>query len=441
MFNSLKEKLKNWIKKSTEEVKEEPKKEIVKTKKEKQTKKTKQVKEKKTKPEVKEAKIKEKKKKIEEIKEELTEKPEEAKEEELKKEIEKKKSVVKKELEELKIEEEITESLKEIEPEKKGFFTKFKDKFKKEKQVEEKPEVEELKEEKEPEKKSILSKIISKHKITEEEFKSISEGLEMILLENNVALEVVENITKNLSEKLIGKELKKEELEKEIISQIKNSLNEILIEPKDLIKSIKEKKEDPFVILFFGINGTGKTTTIAKIANLLKKNNLSLVIAAGDTFRAASIEQIQIHADKLSIPLIKHEYGADPASVGFDAIKYAKAHKINVVLIDTAGRMYTKSNLLSEMEKIVRVTKPDLKLFVAESIAGNDAIEQAKSFNENIGIDGSILTKADVDEKGGAMISIGYITKKPIFYLGVGQNYDDIEIFNKEKIIKNLGLG
>ena len=212
----------------------------------------------------------------------------------------------------------------------------------------------------------------------------------------------------------------------------------MLIEPDDFLDAVKLKQ--PFVIVFFGINGTGKTTTIAKIANLLLKNKISCVLAASDTFRAASIEQLQIHADKLKIKLIKHDYGADPAAVAFDAIKHAKAHKIDVVLIDTAGRMHTKENLLSEMEKICRVTKPDLKIFVAESIAGNDAIQQAKNFNETIGIDGAILTKADVDEKGGTAISISYIIKKPIFFLGTGQNYSDLKSFDKTEFIKELGF-
>jgi fused signal recognition particle receptor len=278
------------------------------------------------------------------------------------------------------------------------------------------------------------------YKINEQDFNELFEDLEMLLLENNVALEVVEDIKKSLSIKLIGKEIKKEKLEQEIKKELKNSLYEILIDPDDPIDAVKLKKNEPFVILFFGINGTGKTTSIAKIANLLKKNNYSVVIGAGDTFRAASIEQISEHAKNLDVPLIKQDYGTDPSAVGFDTIKYAKNHKINAVLIDTAGRMHTKTNLLAEMEKIVRVTNPDLKVFVAESIAGNDAIEQAKTFNELIGIDGSILTKADVDEKGGTIISISHVTKKPIFYLGTGQKYEDLKLFNKQDFIKSLGL-
>ncbi|MBT4135411.1 signal recognition particle-docking protein FtsY [archaeon] len=292
------------------------------------------------------------------------------------------------------------------------------------------------------EKKSFLSKFKTSfaYKITEEEFNEIFDDLEMLLLESNVALDVVDDIRKKLSEKLIGKQIKRNNLEAEIQNELKQTLNEILIEPDNPLDAIKLKKEKPFTILFFGINGTGKTTSISKLTHFLKKAGFSVALAAGDTFRAASIEQLTQHANKLDVPIIKHDYNADPSAVGYDAIQYAKKHQIDVVLIDTAGRMHTKQNLLAEMEKIVRVTKPDLKIFVAESIAGNDATEQAKAFHELIEIDGSILTKADIDEKGGTIISVSHTTNKPIFYLGTGQNYEDIELFNKQRFIENLGL-
>ncbi len=296
----------------------------------------------------------------------------------------------------------------------------------------------------EEKKSGFFSKVKSsfKYQISEEGFDEIFDDLEMLLLENNVALEVVDDLKKKLSGKLVGKEIKKEDLEKEIRGELKNSLNEVLIEPDDPLDAVGLKKGSgkPFVILFFGINGTGKTTSIAKMADLLKRKGFSVVLAAGDTFRAASIEQISIHASKLNVPLIKHDYGSDPSAVGFDAIKYAEKHRIDVVLIDTAGRMHTKTNLLSEMEKIVRVSDPDLKIFVAESIAGNDAVEQARAFNEMIEIDGSILSKADIDEKGGTIISVSHATHKPIFYLGVGQEYKDLKLFDKQEFIDSLGL-
>jgi fused signal recognition particle receptor len=176
------------------------------------------------------------------------------------------------------------------------------------------------------------------------------------------------------------------------------------------------------------------------MAQLFKKNNLIPVIAAADTFRAAAIQQIEEHAIKLNVKLIKHDYGSDPAAVAFDAISYAKAKCVDIVMIDTAGRLHSNTNLMQEMSKIVRVAKPDLKLFIGESITGNDCVEQARQFNETIGIDGIILSKADIDDKGGAAISVSYITGKPILYIGTGQNYDDIEEFKPEMVTRSLGL-
>ncbi|MCK4553296.1 signal recognition particle-docking protein FtsY [Candidatus Pacearchaeota archaeon] len=307
------------------------------------------------------------------------------------------------------------------------------------------PDLEKIKET--AEEKSFLKKItskITKVKISEKEFEIYSEELEMLLLENNVALEVAEKIIKLLKEKIVGKELLKKEIESEIKDSFKEIIEEILIEPFDLFEKIKEKTSDqskePYVVLFCGINGTGKTTTIAKIADSLKRQGVSCVLAAADTFRAASIEQLKKHGDKIGVKVIAQEYGSDPAAVGFDTIKYAKKNLINCVLIDTAGRMHTAKNLLKEIEKISRVCKPDTKIFVGESITGNDAIEQVKSFDWAIGIDGIILTKADIDEKGGTALSVGYVTKKPILYLGTGQEYDKIEVFDKQKFIKMLGL-
>ncbi len=194
------------------------------------------------------------------------------------------------------------------------------------------------------------------------------------------------------------------------------------------------------MICFVGINGSGKTTTIAKVAKFLKEHKLNVVIAAADTFRAASIEQIELHGERLGVKVIKHNYGADPAAVAFDAIKHAKAKNVDVVLIDTAGRMHSNTNLVNEMKKIMKVAQPDLKIFIGESITGNDCIEQARIFDEAVDIDGIILTKADVDEKGGTAISIGYVTKKPILFFGVGQEYSDLKVFDKRVVLEGLEI-
>ncbi|MBU0957868.1 MAG: signal recognition particle-docking protein FtsY [Nanoarchaeota archaeon] len=294
-----------------------------------------------------------------------------------------------------------------------------------------------------PEKKGFFSRIkesiVGKYKITDEYFNEIFDQLELILLENNVPIITIDKIKEELKKELINKEVSKSDVEHTISLALKNAIYNVLQEPEeDLIKKIQSKK--PFVILFFGINGSGKTTSIAKLANYLKTNNLTSVLAASDTFRAASIEQISKHASKLGIKVVKHDYGADPAAVAFDAIKHAKSNNIDAVLIDTAGRMHTKNDLMREMEKIVRVTKPDLKVFVGESTTGSDVIEQAKTFNEAVGIDGVILSKADIDEKGGVAISVSNAINKPILFLGTGQNYEDLKPFKKDDILRELDL-
>lgn len=436
MFGKLKEKLKSWIKKS-EEVEET----IIEESSEKNTKET--------------SKKKNKEKKSSERKGSKKPKKESKKE---------KKEVPSEVLEVNQVEEkEVVETTKEVaspeikeqdqekpkEEEKKGFFKSLFSKKEKIEEVKEEevlspkePVEEVVEEEKEDlqeeavEKKGFFSRF--KKTLTEEKFNEMFEELEMILLQNNVAYAAVEGIKENLNKRLIGKSLSEVNLAKEL----ENSIKDILINPPNFLETIKTKLKEkrPYVIVFAGINGSGKTTTIAKVTNYLQKNKLSVCLAAADTFRAASIEQIGEHAKRLGVQLIKKDYGSDPASVGFDAVSYAKKNNIDVVLIDTAGRMQNKDSLMKEMEKIVRVNQPDMKIFLGESITGNDATEQAKAFNDAIDLSGIILSKADVDEKGGTAISVSQVTGKPIFFLGTGQTYEDLEIFDKEKMIEKLGL-
>lgn len=312
--------------------------------------------------------------------------------------------------------------------------------------AEEKVEKPEVKEDKEKKKKeeglgffARLAKRISHNELTQETFDEEFLEFEMALLENNVALEVVDRIREMLSREFVGKQMEAKEAHKKILGSLKSAIDSVLIEGEDLVEKIKEKAW-VFVILFVGINGSGKTTSIAKVANYLKKHKISCVLGAADTFRAASIEQLKHHGEKLGVEVIAQNYGSDPAAVAFDTIAYAKKHGIRVALIDSAGRMYTNTNLLREMEKIVRVAKPDMKLFVGESITGNDATEQAKKFNASIGIDGIILSKADVDERAGTILSVSHVTGKPILFLGVGQEYDDLSVFKKKDVLKHLGL-
>ena len=208
----------------------------------------------------------------------------------------------------------------------------------------------------------------------------------------------------------------------------------------DIVSNIQKKKEkgEPYIISFMGINGTGKTTTIAKVANFLKENKYSVVIAAADTYRAGAIEQISEHGKRLNVKVIAQNYGSDPAAVARDASLYAKSHKIDCILIDTAGRMQTSKNLMDQISKINKVVNPDLKLFVGDSLAGNDTVSQAREFHSYTKFDGAILTKSDADARGGAAISIVKVTSSPILYLGVGQEYHDLKSFDKDQFLETL---
>ena len=285
---------------------------------------------------------------------------------------------------------------------------------------------------------------ISKKEISEKDLENTLFDLEIALLESDVAQEVIDDISSSLKNKLLGLSVEKDKTPEELIQfHVQKSIYEILTKSGtlDLVKEInskKENKEDPFVVVFLGINGTGKTTTVAKVANLLHKNGLSVVLAASDTHRAGAIEQLGEHARRLSLKMIHQRYGADPSAVARDAVEYGKKHRIDAILIDTAGRMQTAKNLMDEISKIVQVVKPDLKIFIGDSLAGNDAIYQAKEFFAYTKFDASILTKTDADAKGGSIISITYLTSKPIIYLGVGQNYDDIIPFDLNTFIESL---
>ncbi|HLC48386.1 MAG TPA: signal recognition particle-docking protein FtsY [Candidatus Norongarragalinales archaeon] len=278
--------------------------------------------------------------------------------------------------------------------------------------------------------------------IGESETKELFDQLEMALLESDVSYMTAQALVHDLKGRLVGKRVKAGKIQEEVKKEIAFALASILQTSKsDFYSQIEMAKADgklPFIVLFLGPNGMGKTTTIAKVAHNLKKRGLSSVISASDTFRAAAIEQSMHHGEKLGIKVIKHKYGADPAAVAFDAIHHAKAHKIDVVLIDTAGRQDTNLNLLAEMQKIVRVVKPDIKVFIAEAIAGTSLVNQVKAFNEKMGLDGIILTKLDCDAKGGGSLSIAYECKLPVYFVGTGQGYDDLLEFNENWIVKNI---
>jgi len=285
---------------------------------------------------------------------------------------------------------------------------------------------------------------VAQKELTERVLDDILLDLQIALLESDVAQEVVDDLSVKLKKELLGLKLEKEQEAAEIVqSKLQTALAEIFARTDrfDLIERIKLKKDGrggPFVVVFLGINGTGKTTTVAKIANLLRRAGFSVVVAAGDTHRAGAIEQLEQHASRLSLKIVKQRYGADPSSVGRDAYDHAKKNHIDIVLLDTAGRMQTSKNLMDEMGKIVRVVKPDVKLFIGDALAGNDTINQAREFFQYTNFDGAILTKVDADAKGGSAISIAHITSRPIVYIGVGQGYDDIIPFDSNKFISSL---
>ena len=291
-----------------------------------------------------------------------------------------------------------------------------------------------------------LSSAVTKIVVTElkaEKLRPILDEFRFNLIENDVAVPVAYYITDELEKRLDGVQVKRLGDRKELV---KETLHGVLIEilttkeTVNLLDSIEQKRQmkEPYTILFVGINGTGKTTSIAKVAQFLMKKGYSVVLAGSDTYRAGSIEQLEEHARRLGVRMIKHKYGADPAAVAYDAISHAQSRGINVVLIDTAGRIQTDRNLMSELGKIKRVVSPDLTILVIDALIGNDAVMQAEEFHNSVSIDGTILTKVDADVKGGASLSVAHVTGKPILFIGVGQNYEDLEAFEPERFTQMI---
>jgi fused signal recognition particle receptor len=287
--------------------------------------------------------------------------------------------------------------------------------------------------------KGLVNKVTTTE-LNAESLNPILSEFKMSLCENDVAFPVAEKISCDLEKRLVGVQVKRLDDRKKIVDEnLRQVLLGVMLTSRriDLLNLAEEKrkKKEPFVLMFVGINGTGKTTTIAKVANFLRDKGYSVVLAGADTYRAGSIEQLEEHGKRLGMRVIKSNYGGDPAAVAYDAVNHAKAHGINIVLIDTAGRMQTNQNLMNELVKVKRVVGPDLTIFTVDSLIGNDAVQQAEEFNKAIGIDATILTKVDADVKGGSALSVTYVTQKPILFIGVGQTYKDLELFNPEKFV------
>lgn len=277
-----------------------------------------------------------------------------------------------------------------------------------------------------------------KAQLSEKRLDDLLWELEVVLLESDVALPVGEAIKNNVKERLLTARIPRRGAGDFVEEVLRAAIRQVLNEPFDF-DAFVEKNEKPVVVMFVGVNGTGKTTSIAKIAHRLKKQHRSVVLAAGDTFRAGAVAQLERHSERLGVKMIKHEgEKADPAAVAYDAIEHAKSRRKDVVLLDTAGRQQTNKNLMAEMEKIKRVAQPDLILFVGDSLAGNDAVAQADRFNEVVGIDGVVLTKVDADAKGGAALSVAYAIGKPLVFIGLGQEYEDQVPFNRDWMLDRL---
>ncbi|MBN2042920.1 MAG: signal recognition particle-docking protein FtsY [Candidatus Aenigmarchaeota archaeon] len=325
--------------------------------------------------------------------------------------------------------------------EKKGFLSRFRKKVEEVVKEEPKPEPKAEVPEEPGEKKTGFRERISgrvlERKITEKDIDSLFDEMELGLMEANVALEVVDFLKKRMKDHLIQHQVKRGSTEEMIRNTFETVLKEIFDQGKIDLEGMLRKKK-PLCLVFLGFNGSGKTTSIAKLAKYLTKNSHKVVMAAGDTFRAAAIDQLETHAKRLGVRMVKHDYGADSAAVVFDAVKHATSKGIDFVLADTAGRSHQDKNLMDELKKVIRVNKPDLKIMVIDSLTGNDVVEQAKQFDEAVGVDCMVFTKVDVNQKGGSLLSACHVIKKPILFIGTGQKYEDIELFDPEKFVKDL---
>ena len=275
--------------------------------------------------------------------------------------------------------------------------------------------------------------------IDEEDLQSHLDDLEFALLGSDVELQAAREILDGVEENLVGETRRRLESTGNLVQDaLREALYDVISVGQFDFDGRVQEADKPFVIIFTGVNGVGKTTTIAKMAQYFEERGLSTVLANGDTFRAGANEQLEQHAENLDKRVISHEKGSDPAAVIYDAVEYADANEVDVVLGDTAGRLHTKDGLMDQLAKIDRVIEPDMTLFVDEAVAGQDAVTRAREFDDVSDIDGTVLTKADADSQGGAAISIAHVTGKPILFLGTGQEYDDLERFDPERIVDQL---
>ncbi|MBN3037523.1 MAG: signal recognition particle-docking protein FtsY [Candidatus Diapherotrites archaeon] len=281
--------------------------------------------------------------------------------------------------------------------------------------------------------------VVGEVRLSDKEVDEFIWDFELALLEGDVAHDVAEAICSEMREKLAGRRFHRGENVAGVVERIvRDSVRDVLVSVPGFDFLERARSAKPCIIMFLGPNGAGKTTAIGKVTTLLRENGLSSILAAADTFRAASIEQLEEHARRLGVRVVKHKYGADPAAVAFDAVQAAKAGGIDCVLIDTAGRQETNKNLMEELKKINRVCSPTMRIYVDEALAGNVLVDRVRTFKEGVGVDGLILTKMDVDVKGGGTISVAKATGVPILFFGTGQGYSDLKPFDAEEVLSRL---
>ena len=274
-------------------------------------------------------------------------------------------------------------------------------------------------------------------------FDELLEELELMMLEADMGSKAMAAVLAALRNELIGSRLRKgADLTKVIEASLKRALRSLLAagywDFNATVNGMIDAGDTPVIVMMVGVNGTGKTTTTAKIAHRLKNEGRTVVLAAADTFRAGAIDQLETHAERIGVRCVSSERGGDSAAIARDAVESAKARGADVVIVDTAGRMTNKINLMNELQKVHRVAQPHLVLFVGDALAGNDAVEQAVEFQRMLKFDGAVLCKLDTDAKGGAALSIAHATGRPIVLAGVGQNYDDLQQFDPDWLLQMM---
>jgi fused signal recognition particle receptor len=292
---------------------------------------------------------------------------------------------------------------------------------------------------------SNLVEKVSTTTLTGPEVESLLQEFYLQLVAADVAVEtadaVVEGLRQRLKEFRVPRFSDKREMVKDVL---KSTLSSVIktASIQDVLKTAEERRRSgrPVVIMFVGPNGSGKTSTVVKLAHYLRKKGYSAILASADTFRAGAIEQLETLGEKAGFLVVSQQYGADPAAVAVDAINKAASLRANFVIIDTAGRTEVDRGLLEEMRKIKRVAKPDYVIYIGDALAGNVAVNQAKMFDEVVGVDFVVLAKLDADAKGGSAVSISHATGKPLLFVCTGQELDDLDDNPRQRLLDALGL-